>query len=191
MKTNSFLTNISFLAIFIMLFTFSACKKESKTPTSTPDPTGPSNSNWDMEADLIYEDGSVIYFKCNFDHTNPFFYPEVSHEDSSSYFFLPGNYGQNNLIIQGNIDGPGNYSYTDWPEDGDIGVIISIMGMDGSTGESEFYGNYEGYSGTATFTVTSFANNHIKGTFSGKLFQDDGNKVIIIQNGRVETDLIE
>lgn len=144
-----------------------------------------------MEADLIYENGSVIYFKCNFDHSNPFFYPEVSHEDSSSYFFLPGNFNQNKLIIQGNIIGPGNYSYTDWPEDGDIGVNISVMGMDGSTGESGFYSNYEGYSGTATFKVISFANNHIKGTFSGKLFQDAGNKVITIENGRVETVLTE
>ncbi|RYM35821.1 hypothetical protein ERX46_02165 [Brumimicrobium glaciale] len=186
MKANSFLSKITILSIFVLMFTVSACKKE----TSNPNPTPPSTSNWDMEANLIYEDGSVVDFKCNFDTSNPFVYPQVSHEDSASYFFLPGNYGQINLIIQGNINGPGNYSYTDWPEDGDIGVNINVMGV-GSSGESEFYANYESYSGAATFKVISFANNHIKGTFSGKLFQDAGSKVIIIENGRVETDLVE
>ena len=172
------------------MFTVSACKKE--TSSSSPNSTsgGATISNWDMEATLIYDNGDVVDFKCNFDTSNSFVYPQVSHEDSNSYFFLPGNYGQNNLIIQGNINGPGNYSYTDWPEDGDIGVNINVMGV-GNSGESEFYANYESYSGAATFKVISFTNNHIKGTFSGKLFQDAGNKVITIENGKVDTDLVE
>ena len=189
MKTNLFLSKAFILSIFVLLISASACKKDKESPVENP--KGATTSNWDMEADLIYEDGSVIDFKCNFDPNAPFFYPEVSHDDSSSYFFLPGNYGQNNLVIQGNVTGAGNYSFTDWPEDGDIGVNINLYGLDNSTNDFESYMNYESYSGAATFNVISFANNHIKATFSGKLFQDAGNKVIIIENGRVETDLAE
>lgn len=65
------------------------------------------------------------------------------------------------------------------------------MGLDNSTGEFDSYEYYKGDSGSATFTVISFTNNHIKGNFSEKQIQDDGNKMVIIQNGNLDTDLNE
>lgn len=192
MKTNLLLTKLSFLSIFILLFTFSACKKDNESPSETStNPSNPSTVNWDVEAKLIYKDGNVVHFRCNLDSIDSYFYPKVSHGDTSSYFFIPGLLGHKNLLIEGNITGPGNYTYAEWPENGDDGVLINLMGTNSSTGESEYYGNYDSYSGAATFNVVSFENNNLKGTFSGKIFQGPESDVIIIENGRVDADLIE
>ncbi|PWH84791.1 hypothetical protein [Brumimicrobium oceani] len=189
MKTSLLLAKMFFLSIFLLLFTFSACKKDNESLSETSG--NPSSAKWDVEADLVYDDGSIVHFRSNLDSIDSYFHPKVSHGDSSSYFFIPAVFGARNLLIEGNITGTGNYTFAEWPENGDDGVLINLIGTNSNTGESEYYGNYDSYSGAATFKVVSFENNNLKGTFSGKIFQGPESDVIIIKNGRVDADLIE
>lgn len=181
---------VKLLFIISLFYVLAACQKESETPTNANNtPTG--SGNWDMEATLTMDNGEVIDFHCNFDLSAPYSHPFVESEpgDGYSYFFIPGAIQQKNLVIYGSITGPGDYNFNDFPEDGEIGVNIDLAGLLDSPSEYGHYMNYDDGAEPATFHVISFSNNHIKATFSGKLYQEDGNKVVTITNGKLNTDL--
>lgn len=184
-----------FLFIVSLFFFLAACQKESESsnsPTNSNNtPTGGGNSDWDMEATLTMDNGDVIDFHCNFDLSAPYFHPFVESEpgDSFSYIYIPGSFLQNNLIIYGSITGPGDYHFTDFPEDGEFGGNIDLKSLDENTSSLDHYMNYDVGAEPATLHVTSFSNNHITATFSGLLYQEGGNKVVTITNGTLDTDL--
>lgn len=178
MEKHPYLSNISLLFFTVIFLAFTGCQQNNPPPSnSNNQPT-----NWDMTAKLTFDNGQVVNFHCNFTPT-PYFNPIMTPGDSATYIFVPGSSSQMNLAILGNITGAGDYHYTDWPEDGDIGGNIDL-----NTG-NEHYMNYEGNPNPATLHVISFANHHIKATFSGKLYQDGGNKIVTVENGKLDADL--
>lgn len=187
MKPNTYFPKISFLITATICLLFSTCQKENESPIDSPNANGPSSS-WDLEATLTLDDGEIIYFHCNFNSGGPYIEP-LSPGDSVYNLFVPGNYNQKNLVFQGNITGSGDYNFTDWPEDGEIGMNIDFYGIFNDAGEFEHYMNYNEGNAPVTFHVISFSTSHIKATFSGELYNEMNNKSITVENGILETDL--
>lgn len=94
-----------------------------------------------------------------------------------------------NLAIVANITGPGDYNFKDFLEDGEIGTNIDVAERIGPDPNFTHYMNYNVGPNPATLHVISLTDNPIKATFSGQLYPEEGNEVVTITNGFLDTEL--